>query len=99
MKIVKEMLGTAVAIGVTYVVLILVVILSVSFVLLEVLLKLLMSLITLLNAKTTIVADWILETCSRFATAVITSKLWKSAIVVEDFLIAMRKKLKRKNLV
>lgn len=99
MKTLKEIAGTVVAIGVTYVVLISVLILSVSFVLLEGLLKLLMWSITLLNAKMMIASDWIVETFSRFATAAITSKLWKSAIVVEDFLLNLRKKLKRKNLV
>ncbi len=99
MKTLKEIVGTAVAIGVTYAVLILVVILSVSFVLLEALLKLLTWSITLLNAKMMTASDWILETFSRFATSAITSKLWKSAIVVEDFLLNLRKKCKRKNLV
>lgn len=96
MKIVKEMLGTAVAIGVTCVVLISVVILSVSFVLLEVLLKLLMSSIISLNEKTTILADWIVQICSRFATAATTSKLWQSVIFVEDFLADLGRRLKKK---
>lgn len=99
MKTLKEIVGTAVAIGVTYAVLILVVILSVSFVLLEALLKVLTWSITSLNAKMMTASDWILETFSRFATSAITSKLWKSAIVVEDFLLNLRKKCKRKNLV
>ena len=96
MKNVKEMLGTAVATGVTYVVLILVVILCVSFVLLEALLRLLMSSIMWLNEKTTILADWIVRICSRFATAATTSKLWQSGIFVEDFLADLGRRLKKK---
>lgn len=96
MKNVKEMLGTAVATGVTYVVLILVVILCVSFVLLEALLRVLMSSIMWLNEKTTILADWIVQICSRFATAATTSKLWKNVIFVEDFLSDMGRRLKKK---
>ena len=96
MKNVKEMLGTAVATGVTYVVLILVVILSVSFVLLEALLRLLMSSIMWLNEKTTILADWIVQICSRFVTAATTSKLWQNVIYVEDFLADLGRRLKKK---
>ena len=96
MKNVKEMLGTAVATGVTYVVLILVVILCVSFVLLEALLRLLMSSIMWLNEKTTILGDWIVQICSRFVTAATTSKLWQSVIYVEDFLADLGRRLKKK---
>ena len=96
MKSLKEIIGTAVATGATYVVLILVVILCVSFVLLEALLKRLTSSIMLLSEKTMTLADWTVRICSHFVTAATTSKLWKSVIAVEDCLADMGQKLKKK---
>ena len=92
----KETVGTAVLSGVVYVVLILVVVLCVSTACLEALLKRLTLLITSLNEKMMIPLDWTVEICSRFATAVITSKLWKNVISAEDLVQKIRKKLRLK---
>lgn len=94
MKSLKEMLGTVVATGATYAVLTLVVILCVSFVTVEIVLKRLMSLIILLKEKTTILLDLIVGICSHFVTSATTSRLWKSVIAVEDFLISLNRKAK-----
>lgn len=99
MKIVKEMIGTVLLSGVVYAVLILLVILCALIALVEVSLKQLMSWITLLNAKMMKACDWIVETCSRYATGATTSRLWKKSIVVEDFLNSLRKRLSLKKLV